>query len=958
MTAFARIAQINGNTRLTDPANVPVPANPPNPRYVSEPVLWVSVAGGTSISAFARCTAQVFTGSSPVFSGSATMSWTLIELAPLAFFAPQTLLHLRGGLPVMYVLLSSPATSPISTGALSTAVAAGQVVANTSASATPSAWFGLVMQDRILRDPALWSKEIADAITASGGDASNWAPFAADLQTLVTPGLPIFILDHVGRPFAVPPGNLIPTFTVTTSSGSTIVTPSGGNTGVSVPANGPVRISFSSAAHPIVAGVESENGAFESPYQLPPTERYVQAIDADAWLDDRETPQATQLSRWNPNSFLEPIPDGNPYFARLVEDMRATIGGGGVGLAGWAFVKESLLDKTQDWPLVPGDDSTQFLNLVKTLTSPPGPNPPSPATVRLLVNRFLQVENNTFDDGDTVLATLWAFFAATFPLTAFGAFATDPAGFGVLFGCMAAALFLIDTSWTVDILRDVAESSKSMVDGLTQISADIANWSPYPATTSDNPLYVPPFQLAGITVDDIIHFGVYHQKFVVGKTGGGDFFGYLGGIDINSDRPDSPIHRALFPYHDVQARLTGPALRDLIQSFAERSDFDHVTLPFPVPTTVNPAGSHLVQIGRTYYKPHATAGFPFAPQGETLIHRSNLRAIRAARDFIYIEEQYFTPDDEYLDALCDAAGHAQALIITLCMQNGQVYGPIRRTQAISKLANVWGPGRLRVGALIRRHLNPTPATNVNLGRLVLQEDLPGGQSVMQVGPTSHVPEPPFWAFVGGELMQVESKGANVDPNKIALNVNRGPMGTVQNWGAKVDTRPKGSPVMCVRVPNIYVHAKLMIVDDVFVSIGSANMNRRGHFHDGEINALALPQHLKRDPANPARVLRCRLWGEHLGLTPEMGLSLLADPLSALSYFDRPWLAGNHHQPLSWSDAPTDTEQSFSSSDSLMSDLLTLAMGGVQHLEEHTVWPVLVDPTSFSDPNPASTGPEV
>jgi hypothetical protein len=66
----------------------------------------------------------------------------------------------------------------------------------------------------------------------------------------------------------------------------------------------------------------------------------------------------------------------------------------------------------------------------------------------------------------------------------------------------------------------------------------------------------------------------------------------------------------------------------------------------------------------------------------------------------------------------------------------------------------------------------------------------------------------------------------------------------------------------------------MIVDDVFLSIGSANMNRRGHFHDGEINAMALPPHMKRDPDNPARGLRCQLWGEqYLGLTPEMGASL-------------------------------------------------------------------------------------
>jgi hypothetical protein len=91
----------------------------------------------------------------------------------------------------------------------------------------------------------------------------------------------------------------------------------------------------------------------------------------------------------------------------------------------------------------------------------------------------------------------------------------------------------------------------------------------------------------------------------------------------------------------------------------------------------------------------------------------------------------------------------------------------------------------------------------------------------------------------------------------------------------------------------------------------------------------------------------------------MGLSLLADPLSAVPYFDRPWLAGNRWQPLDWAGEPSDTTQpSFTSSDSLMSDLLTAAIGSVEQLDKRTFWSVLVDPTTFSDPNPTSAGPEV
>jgi phosphatidylserine/phosphatidylglycerophosphate/cardiolipin synthase-like enzyme len=604
------------------------------------------------------------------------------------------------------------------------------------------------------------------------------------------------------------------------------------------------------------------------------------------------------------------------------------------------------------WPLIPGQDDTQFIKLVTYLHQ-------NQSQVLLLVNQFLQFEPGGFDDGDKVLAVLWGLFAANFPAAAFGLLATDPAGFGVLIGCLAVANFLIGTSFTTDALRAVGEVSTSTTTDLALVSPDLFRWSPYPATISDNPFFGGTLSVAGVTIDDVKHFGVYHQKFVVGKTGDGNFFGYLGGIDINSDRIDSPLHRAQFPFHDVQARLTGPAVKDLAQSFAERAIFDHGTPPFAIPPTA-PAvagGSHLVQIGRTYFKPKTSVGFPFAPEGETVTHCTNIKAIEAARDFIYIEEQYFTPDNAYVRALVGAAATAKALIITVCMQNGQLYGPIRRTDVLAQLAAAWGT-RMKVGAPIRRFLNPTPAVTVNLGRSVLMADLQPTDLVMSVGPKEHVPDPPFWAFVGNELVQVVGTQADTDLNQITLQINRGPTGTITtNWGAKVDARPKGSAVMCVNIPHIYVHAKLMIIDDVFLSVGSANLNRRGHFHDGEINALVMPQHLKRDPANPARNLRCQLWGEHLGLTPEMGMSLLSDPVSALPYFDRPWFAGNRWQSLSWSGSPTDTELGFSSSDTIGAELMKLAIGTIEDADKHTFWPVLVDPTTIADPSDTIPGPE-
>jgi hypothetical protein len=97
------------------------------------------------------------------------------------------------------------------------------------------------------------------------------------------------------------------------------------------------------------------------------------------------------MSRWNPNSLVEPIVDGNPYFARLVADLRAAKPGGGVELAGWAFVKESLPYSSVDWPLVPGADDTQLLVLVKELVG-------ESVQVKFLVNQFLQFDSPHLDD--------------------------------------------------------------------------------------------------------------------------------------------------------------------------------------------------------------------------------------------------------------------------------------------------------------------------------------------------------------------------------------------------------------------------------------------------------------------------------------------------------------------------------------------------------------------------------
>jgi phosphatidylserine/phosphatidylglycerophosphate/cardiolipin synthase-like enzyme len=74
----------------------------------------------------------------------------------------------------------------------------------------------------------------------------------------------------------------------------------------------------------------------------------------------------------------------------------------------------------------------------------------------------------------------------------------------------------------------------------------------------------------------------------------------------------------------------------------------------------------------------------------------------------------------------------------------------------------------------------------------------------------------------------------------------------------------------------YVHAKVMIVDDEWVTIGSANLNDRGLLTDGEIMALI-------HDGDVARNLRIELWAEHLGMARDTVASI-----DAIALIDAEW----------------------------------------------------------------------
>jgi phosphatidylserine/phosphatidylglycerophosphate/cardiolipin synthase-like enzyme len=60
-----------------------------------------------------------------------------------------------------------------------------------------------------------------------------------------------------------------------------------------------------------------------------------------------------------------------------------------------------------------------------------------------------------------------------------------------------------------------------------------------------------------------------------------------------------------------------------------------------------------------------------------------------------------------------------------------------------------------------------------------------------------------------------------------------------------------------RYREVYIHSKLLLADDGFITLGSANLNQRSMAVDSEIN-------IATDDPNHARDLRRRVWMQHSG----------------------------------------------------------------------------------------------
>jgi phosphatidylserine/phosphatidylglycerophosphate/cardiolipin synthase-like enzyme len=256
----------------------------------------------------------------------------------------------------------------------------------------------------------------------------------------------------------------------------------------------------------------------------------------------------------------------------------------------------------------------------------------------------------------------------------------------------------------------------------------------------------------------------HHEKLVLVD----DRVAYVGGIDLTSlagDRLDSRLHarREGLGWHDACLRLEGPIVADVARHLRLRW-----TGRLPALVEPEPVGGLEAQLVRTV--PENV--YDGLPRGEFTILESYVRALRAARRFVYLESQFLW-SSEVVEVLA------------------------------GKLRDPPSPGFRLVVVLPARPNNGKDDTRGQLG-VLLEAAAEGGDAERFLACTLYQPE-----------------GGN----------------------------------------SVYVHAKVGIVDDAWMTVGSANLNEHSLFNDTEVNVVL------RDEAF-VRSARLELWEEHLEQSAE------------------------------------------------------------------------------------------
>jgi phosphatidylserine/phosphatidylglycerophosphate/cardiolipin synthase-like enzyme len=274
----------------------------------------------------------------------------------------------------------------------------------------------------------------------------------------------------------------------------------------------------------------------------------------------------------------------------------------------------------------------------------------------------------------------------------------------------------------------------------------------------------------------------HHEKLVVVD----DEIAFVGGVDLTDlggDRWDTPQHpaRGRLGWHDAATRLRGPIVADV----AEHLDLRWTAVtgePLAEVQAPGAAGDTTIQLLRTV--PERV--YDRMRNGAFGILEGYMRALRSARELVYLESQFF-----------------------------------------------WLPELVQL----------------------LAEKLR---------------EPPSDRFRVVVLLPSKANNGEEDTRGMLAHLVDADGGRGRFLATTIDAMTGST------VDRLYVHAKIGIVDDRWLTIGSANLNAHSFLNDTEVNVQVADETL-------ARGTRLRLWSEHLGLPED---AVAGDPADVV---DRLWI---------------------------------------------------------------------
>ncbi|KAG5229098.1 phospholipase [Salix suchowensis] len=371
---------------------------------------------------------------------------------------------------------------------------------------------------------------------------------------------------------------------------------------------------------------------------------------------------------------------------------------------------------------------------------------------------------------------------------------------------------------------------------------------------------------------------------------------YVGGIDLCDGRYDTPFH-SLFrtldtahhddfhqpnftgasiqkggprePWHDIHSRLEGPIAWDVLFNFEQRwkkqggkdllvqlRELEDVIIP---PSPVMHPDDHEswnVQLFRSI-DGGAAFGFPETPEDaakaglvsgkDNIIDRSiqdaYINAIRRAKNFIYIENQYFLGSSFSWSADDIKPEDINALHL------------IPKELSLKIVSKIEAGERFTVYVVVP----------------MWPEGIPESASVQAILDWQRRTMDMMYKDV---IQALRAKGLEEDPRNYLTFFCLGNREVKKSGEYEPSEKPEPDSdyirAQEARRFMIYVHAKMMIVDDEYIIIGSANINQRSMdgARDSEIAMGGYqPYHLTtRQPARgQIHGFRLGLWYEHLGM---------------------------------------------------------------------------------------------